>query len=84
MVDNVKMYYVALRKIKSMDRVNNSDCFLLPNKLSPSYCRCQYVPEEVEVEDDEEDEEDEEGGEVEEEKEKEREQEDKEKEGGRR
>lgn len=56
-----------------MDRVNNSDCFLLPNKLSPSYCRCQYVPEEVE--DDEDDKEDEEG-EVEEE------QEDKEKEGG--
>lgn len=73
MVDNVKMYYVAIRKIKSMDRVNNSDCFLLPNKLSPSYCRCQYVPEEVE--DDEDDKEDEEG-EVEEE------QEDKEKEGG--
>lgn len=67
------MYYVAIRKIKSMDRVNNSDCFLLPNKLSPSYCRCQYVPEEVE--DDEDDKEDEEG-EVEEE------QEDKEKEGG--
>lgn len=70
----MKMYYVAIRKIKSMDRVNNSDCFLLPNKLSPSYCRCQYVPEEVE-EDDEDDKEDEEG-EVEEE------QEDKEKEGG--
>lgn len=67
------MYYVAIRKIKSMDRVNNSDCFHLPNKLSPSYCRCQYVPEEVE--DDEDDKEDEEG-EVEEE------QEDKEKEGG--
>lgn len=75
MLDNVKMYYVAIRKIKSMDRVNNSDCFLLPNKLSPSYCRCQYVPEEVE-DDDEDDKEDEEGGEVEEE------QEDKEKEGG--
>lgn len=75
MLDNVKMYYVAIRKIKSMDRVNNSDCFLLPNKLSPSYCRCQYVPEEVE-DDEEEDKEDEEGGEVEEE------QEDKEKEGG--
>lgn len=74
MLDNVKMYYVAIRKIKSMDRVNNSDCFLLPNKLSPSYCRCQYVPEEVE-DDDEDDKEDEEG-EVEEE------QEDKEKEGG--
>lgn len=73
MLDNVKMYYVAIRKIKSMDRVNNSDCFHLPNKLSPSYCRCQYVPEEVE--DDEDDKEDEEG-EVEEE------QEDKEKEGG--
>lgn len=57
-----------------MDRVNNSDCFHLPNKLSPSYCRCQYVPEEVE-DDDEDDKEDEEG-EVEEE------QEDKEKEGG--
>lgn len=68
------MYYVAIRKIKSMDRVNNSDCFHLPNKLSPSYCRCQYVPEEVE--DDEDDKEDEEGGEVLEE------QEDKEKEGG--
>lgn len=74
MLDNVKMYYVAIRKIKSMDRVNNSDCFLLPNKLSPSYCRCQYVPEEVE--EDEDDKEDEEG-EVEEE------QEDKEKGGGR-
>lgn len=74
MLDNVKMYYVAIRKIKSMDRVNNSDCFHLPNKLSPSYCRCQYVPEEVE--DDEDDKEDEEGGEVLEE------QEDKEKEGG--
>lgn len=71
----MKMYYVAIRKIKSMDRVNNSDCFHLPNKLSPSYCRCQYVPEEVE-DDEEEDKEDEEGGEVEEE------QEDKEKEGG--
>lgn len=70
------MYYVAIRKIKSMDRVNNSDCFLLPNKLSPSYCRCQYVPEEVE-EDDEDDKEDEEG-EVEEEQE----DKEKEKEGG--
>lgn len=59
-----------------MDRVNNSDCFLLPNKLSPSYCRCQYVPEEVE-EDDEDDKEDEEG-EVEEEQE----DKEKEKEGG--
>lgn len=58
-----------------MDRVNNSDCFLLPNKLSPSYCRCQYVPEEVE--DDEDDKEDEEG-EVEEEQE----DKEKEKEGG--
>lgn len=76
MLDNVKMYYVAIRKIKSMDRVNNSDCFLLPNKLSPSYCRCQYVPEEVE-EDDEDDKEDEEG-EVEEEQE----DKEKEKEGG--
>lgn len=76
MVDNVKMYYVAIRKIKSMDRVNNSDCFLLPNKLSPSYCRCQYVPEEVE-DDDEDDKEDEEG-EVEEEQE----DKEKEKEGG--
>lgn len=71
------MYYVAIRKIKSMDRVNNSDCFLLPNKLSPSYCRCQYVPEEVE-DDDEDDKEDEEGGEVEEEQE----DKEKEKEGG--
>lgn len=70
------MYYVAIRKIKSMDRVNNSDCFLLPNKLSPSYCRCQYVPEEVE-DDDEDDKEDEEG-EVEEEQE----DKEKEKEGG--
>lgn len=77
MLDNVKMYYVAIRKIKSMDRVNNSDCFHLPNKLSPSYCRCQYVPEEVEVEDDEDDKEDEEG-EVEEEQE----DKEKEKEGG--
>lgn len=77
MLDNVKMYYVAIRKIKSMDRVNNSDCFLLPNKLSPSYCRCQYVPEEVE-DDDEDDKEDEEGGEVEEEQE----DKEKEKEGG--
>lgn len=76
MLDNVKMYYVAIRKIKSMDRVNNSDCFLLPNKLSPSYCRCQYVPEEVE-DDDEDDKEDEEG-EVEEEQE----DKEKEKEGG--
>lgn len=76
MLDNVKMYYVAIRKIKSMDRVNNSDCFRLPNKLSPSYCRCQYVPEEVE-EDDEDDKEDEEG-EVEEEQE----DKEKEKEGG--
>lgn len=59
-----------------MDRVNNSDCFLLPNKLSPSYCRCQYVPEEVE-DDDEDDKEDEEG-EVEEEQE----DKEKEKEGG--
>lgn len=72
----MKMYYVAIRKIKSMDRVNNSDCFLLPNKLSPSYCRCQYVPEEVE-DDDEDDKEDEEG-EVEEEQE----DKEKEKEGG--
>lgn len=59
-----------------MDRVNNSDCFRLPNKLSPSYCRCQYVPEEVE-DDDEDDKEDEEG-EVEEEQE----DKEKEKEGG--
>lgn len=59
-----------------MDRVNNSDCFHLPNKLSPSYCRCQYVPEEVE-DDDEDDKEDEEG-EVEEEQE----DKEKEKEGG--
>lgn len=48
---------------------------IFPNKLSPTYCRCQYVPEELveeESEDEEEDKDDKEGGEFEEEEEKER------------